>query len=550
MTTDLGAEPLFSPFDAWDPLHEPSWPNEHWSTANVGEALPGVLTPLGWTLWGPTIERAMRQTMVNMGALTKPEAELPTEFEGRIIRMFYGRGALSVDLLARLGDCMPGTTGQQVVAGVYGEVPDTITFQPTFKRLPIISVGLPKEHFTISKKLQAAVAETGAWWQEQAERVPGLDYADAIAAWHDAVRRFNYNVLLQATALFCAVQPMFDALTRLSAKTGVGDATALSGGYGDVPETRVVADLWRCSRGEIDLAEVVRHHGYHGPLEGEISARVWREDDTPLRRMVEGYTAMPDSSDPRLREGVLRAERETLERQLLAELPRPLRPVVKGVFTRAAHCIPLRGVAKGAFLQAFDICRAASRRAGECLAKEGKLDDPEDVFYLRDDEFTAPVLPGDIKETVILRRNRRAEYEKYRLPSHWRGMPVPIPIGEGEATGGESGEAAIIPGLGVSPGVVEGTARVVTDPGFADVESGEILVSPTTDPSWSSIMFISVALVVDIGGFLSHAAIVARELGIPCVVNTMHGSRTIKTGDRIRVDGTAGTVEILERAGS
>ena len=124
----------------------------------------------------------------------------------------------------------------------------------------------------------------------------------------------NYPFKEASTALFTAVQPMFDALTRLSAKTAVGDATALSGGYGDVPETRVVADLWRCSRGEIDLAEVVRRHGYHGPLEGEISARVWREDDTPLRRMVEGYAGMPDSSDPRRREGVLRAEREKLER--------------------------------------------------------------------------------------------------------------------------------------------------------------------------------------------------------------------------------------------
>ena len=75
--SDPSAEPLFSPFDAWDPLHEPSWPNEHWSTANVGEALPGVLTPLGWTLWGTTIERAMRKTMVAMGALHKPEAALP-----------------------------------------------------------------------------------------------------------------------------------------------------------------------------------------------------------------------------------------------------------------------------------------------------------------------------------------------------------------------------------------------------------------------------------------------------------------------------------------
>ena len=144
----------------------------------------------------------------------------------------------------------------------------------------------------------------------------------------------------------------------------------------------------------------------------------------------------------------------------------------------------------------------------------------------------------------MLRRNRRAEYEKYRLPSHWRGMPTPLPIGEGEATGAETGEAALIPGLGVSPGVVEGVARVVTDPGFADVEPGEILVSPTTDPSWSSIMFISVALVVDIGGFLSHAAIVARELGIPCVVNVKVGTERAVSGTTVTVDGSAGEVRL------
>jgi pyruvate,water dikinase len=88
---------------------------------------------------------------------------------------------------------------------------------------------------------------------------------------------------------------------------------------------------------------------------------------------------------------------------------------------------------------------------------------------------------------------------------------------------------------------------VVTDPSFTDVEPDEILVAPTTDPSWSSIMFISSALVVDIGGALSHAAVVAREFGIPCVVGTYDGTRVLRTGDRVRVDGTAGTVEIIER---
>ena len=96
--------------------------------------------------------------------------------------------------------------------------------------------------------------------------------------------------------------------------------------------------------------------------------------------------------------------------------------------------------------------------------------------------------------------------------------------------------------------MVEGVARVVHDPDFAEIEPDEILVSPTTNPSWSSIMFVSSGLVVDIGGALSHAAVVARELGLPCVVNTQSGSRTIRTGDRLRVDGKEGTVEILERA--
>jgi pyruvate, water dikinase len=75
-------------------------------------------------------------------------------------------------------------------------------------------------------------------------------------------------------------------------------------------------------------------------------------------------------------------------------------------------------------------------------------------------------------------------------------------------------------------------------------------VAHTTDPAWAPVMFLAGGLVVDIGGQLSHAAVVARELGIPCVMNTLHGTRALKTGDRCRVDGAAGTVEILSRAGA
>jgi rifampicin phosphotransferase len=89
--------------------------------------------------------------------------------------------------------------------------------------------------------------------------------------------------------------------------------------------------------------------------------------------------------------------------------------------------------------------------------------------------------------------------------------------------------------------------RVLESSDTTDFAPDEVLVAPTTDPSWSSIMFVSAALVVDIGGALSHASMVARELGIPAVVNTGDGTRRLRTGDRVRVDGTRGTVEVLER---
>jgi pyruvate,water dikinase len=297
--------------------------------------------------------------------------------------------------------------------------------------------------------------------------------------------------------------------------------------------------VWRASRNEMTLDELVRAHGQHGPLEGELSARVWREDSTGLERLVAEYAQRPDGDNPLALEAERMAARERLEEQLLANVPGPARPVARKVLDHGRAMIPLRGMAKGQFLRAFDVARAAARRAGELHAEAGVLDDPEDVFYLVTDELTH-TMPADVRDRVAQRRQWRAAHEQVRLPTWWTGDPVPLSQAPPE-------RRAVLQGIGVSGGRVEGIARVVTDPTFADCEPDEILVSPTTDPGWASIMFISSALVVDIGGHLSHAAIVARELGIPCVVDTGDGSRVIQTGDRLVVDGDAGTVTVLPR---
>jgi phosphoenolpyruvate synthase/pyruvate phosphate dikinase len=148
-------------------------------------------------------------------------------------------------------------------------------------------------------------------------------------------------------------------------------------------------------------------------------------------------------------------------------------------------------------------------------------------------------LPADPQAVVGERKAARIRYGELEVPDSWSGMAQPARPA--------ASRADRIDGTPASPGVVEGTARVVLDPIEAVVEPGDILVARETDPSWASLMFLASGLVADVGGLMSHTAIVARELGIPCVVNTGSASRTIATGDRIRIDGTTGCLEVLQR---
>lgn len=529
---------------AWDPLHAESPAGRHWSRANIGEALPGVLTPLTWSLWEVAAEGATRGAFHALGAASRAEALVPSDRSQRFMRAFYGRGAAQLEFLAEMGDRIPGTSGAAIAEQVFGSVPETLVSRPSRRRYPIIAVRMPWTFLRAPGLLRAAAEETSTWWRASTVAAPRLDEAAAVRLFIDAADRFRANVRLQATTLFCVVQPIYDVLDRLTSSTGVGDLTALASGYGSMPEAAVVGDLWRASRGELRLDEIVARHGFHGPREGEMMARVWREDDRPLHRFLDEYAALEECEDPRRRQGGLYEQRISIEREILATLPAHLRVPTRQLLRIASRAIPLRGIAKDSFLQASDVIRASARRIGELLCEAGEFDDPDDVFFLTDEEIAGP-RPRDVGALIARRRQRYEDYSGLDLPTQWQGDPEPIAI---SASFASDARRDLITGVGVSPGIVEGVARVVLNPDFDDVEPGEILVAPSTDPSWSSIMFLSSALVVDIGGALSHAAIVARELGVPCVVNTVTGSRTIRTGDVCRVDGGAGTVAILHGA--
>jgi len=529
----------FAPADRRDPLHDPGLTGEHWSTDNVGEAAPGVLTPLTWSVWGDYGNRAMCELAYRLGAFSRAERDS----DHRWVRIFYGRIALQMEYLALVGDRLPGTSAEEVLTSIFGRVPEGIVSSPTRRRYPVIAARMPIVFAAVPRQIRALARDAESWWRSETPRLGGADQAAATAILAGALERFGHAVTLQSIGLLGVIQPLYDAVAQLVARTGVGELGVLSGSGG--AEMAIVGDLWKASRGQLALEQVVANHGFHGPREGELCARVWREDSAPLERLIADYAEQDSLSDPGGMDQESRARRAVMHRELLAALPRARRPAVRVLLSLAADRIPLRGVAKRAFLQSLDVARASARRLGEHLTAQQLIDDPEDVFYLLADELIGE-LPRDTKELVSVRRERRLEYEALALPGNWKGTPAEQRVDDfGKAA--KTSDLEPVSGLGVSGGVVEGTVRVVTDPAFADVEPGEVLVSATTDPSWSSIMFISAALVVDIGSALSHAAVVARELGIPCVVNTRVGTRSLQTGDLVRVDGSAGTVEILLR---
>jgi pyruvate,water dikinase len=340
------------------------------------------------------------------------------------------------------------------------------------------------------------------------------------------------------TSIVC--QAIYGQLATLAEEAGEpGLERALVTGYGSLDETIFLARLWEVSRGRRSVEEFLAEHGYHGPSPGELSNPSWREDPSAVERLVARYGEMDESDDPaRVEERQARARDEAEQR--LRERTSPIKRTAVGPTLRlAAAYLPLRGTGKSATGQCIDVARRAARFVGDDLADAGRLADPADVWFLWGEELQHA--PADAKELVAARRGHNDEYAGLEVPDLWQGVPAPRPAG---STGVAEGP---LEGAGVSPGVKEGTARVILDPAEGEaLEPGEVIVCVSTDPSWASLFLLADAIVIDIGGPLSHGAIVARELGIPCVIGTRSGTKRISSGDRIRVDGSAGRVELLQ----
>lgn len=529
-----------------DPTHGSTSPDRFWSTANIGEATPDVLSPMCWSFWGPTMEAGARLAYADLGIMSKEELAVPTDHDQLLTAHFYGRPAMNLDRLRSLFDSIPGMTADDFERDICGEVRPGLPPEPNRGRTIHIAVRAPIAMVTAGRRVRRLAVEQQAWWTEQVLEGQGMDAPRRLL--HDAMDRFReaFRAHVRNRFVLMALQAQ---LTDLAEGAGRPDLVMrVLGGMGEIAETDLADDLWQVGRNSLTIDEFVRRHGFHGLNEGNVASRSWREDQTAILQLASAMASRDDERRPRSRETGTKADRVAAITELEACLPRLRRPLARWLCRATARAVQSNEIGKAAFLMAIDGGRAATRAIGAELHANGVLDEVDDAFYLTADELDRQ-LPDDVGQLIEFRRERRNRFRRYELPNSFTGMPTPTEAG-GDRDRSDDGPVVVTGVCGAS-GIVEGHARVILDPDESDpLEPGEILVCRFTDPSWAPTFTLADALVIDIGAAASHGAIVARELGVPCVIGTSDGTRKIRSGDLLRVDGDRGRVEILERAGT
>ncbi|MGQ0630273.1 MAG: PEP-utilizing enzyme [Sporichthyaceae bacterium] len=527
-----------------DPLHQPGGAGTYWTTINAEENLPGIVTPLSGSFWLRPVSVGTLGAFVELGVLPAACARFSDDVDERICSLIYGRFCANIDLIRACADKTPGTSGDAVELQLFANVRPGIAKQGAPWRYPIVALKAPRAAAGVAGWMQREFDRSQDWWGRSIAQVGSDDLAKARLRLQGAQDNMT-RVMRPHTLGTFITQGVLDQVRVLVEGAGRPDLLLeLSRGGGPLEETEMVQMLWEVSRDRVSVEAFLARYGFHGPGEAAASATVWRENPAALASVLETYRSMPEDRAPHLIAPQVAAQRAQASRELMAELPRLKRPVARFLLSLSDKMWPLRETGKATLLHSIDVGRASSRRIGEFLVKEGRIGEVDDVAYLTITELVADDGSRDWRETVAARRAKREEYLLIDLPQTWEGVPEVTRV---DARAAATGAAELV-AISGSPGVAEGVVRIVRDPMQDEFTDGEVLVCETTDPSWASLFLVANALVIDVGSPMSHGAIVARELGLPCVINTRTGTRELRTGDRVRVDGTNGRVEILSRA--
>ena len=295
------------------------------------------------------------------------------------------------------------------------------------------------------------------------------------------------------------------------------------------------------------IQDFLDQYGMRCVGEIDITRPRWSERPTTLVPVILGNIKNfePGAAQRRFEQG--RQEASTKERELLERLQalpdgEHKAEEAKRMIDRVRTFIGYREYPKYGMVSRYFVYKQALLEEAERLVLAQVLHEKEDVFYLTFQELHDVVRTKHADDQFI--RRRKELFRSYQALT-----PPRVLTSDGEAVAGayrrDDLPTGALVGLPVSAGTIEGRARVILDMAEADLEVGDILVTAYTDPSWSPLFLVIGGLVTEVGGLMTHGAVIAREYGLPAVVGVEHATRLVRDGQRIRVNGTDGYIEIL-----
>ncbi|HEY9294369.1 MAG TPA: PEP/pyruvate-binding domain-containing protein [Microlunatus sp.] len=531
-----------------DPWNDSLQQNVLWSNGNVGEAVPDVMTPATWSM--------VRQFMAD----AMPTFEVPPYSA-------FGRVGGRIYLNLSLMESLAGTIGiaprifRAVTRDAFGRIPADLEIPRL--RLPwarVVRGLVPQVYRSVKsvlanlRQLDEHLAAGPATCARMRRKIGESDLDDLGRLWHAEIEPgfHRAGAMLAASARSGGLAPI-TVRRRIQRKVGDQDAELLLTGAADganpLASMGLLTGLELLAGGEIDRNEFGERFGHRGPHEFELSIPRpgeddhWIDDQLAARKTGSSTSALLDDQN--------RARVRAWQRLADAH-PRTaarMRPKIQ----QYGAVLAKREQARTEVVRYFWVLRAFWLRVGE-LTGIG-----DDVFYYEIDELLRLVQGRRMSADTI--GGRRATYRRYCElppypslilglfdPARWAADPHRrSDVYRGDRPADAPGEEKLIKGFAGAAGVVEGIARVLTgaEQG-SELQDGEILVTSITNVGWTPIFPRVAAVITDVGAPLSHAAIVARELGIPAVVGCGTATMRVHTGDRILVDGAAGTVQLLD----
>jgi pyruvate,water dikinase len=554
-----------------------------WSNVNVGEALPGVATPFTWSVAGAFSEAGFRRAFAALGCRVPRHA--------RLVGNVHGRFYLNLTQFMRIAAQVPFLDPRTLVelGGGWGgdelatQVRD-VSRRGFYARLPLTAWRLVGEQLRLDEDVRAFEAAAEKEWRAQSALdlaiLPDEGVARRLRDIQALLERTGTVMLTTASATLgshLALKTMLERVAPLDADrlaqsltSGIRDVESARPGIGIMHvaalarrEPEAAAALARESTVGLDalpegptrraLQSFLELYGDRAVREAELSTPRWKEDPRPVLRMLRAALR----TDARAVEGTLARAKAHADDEMAKLVPRlniVQQTALRHLVARAQRSARLRermrawvtrvlGMLREAVL---DADRRLLRRDAElesdwrALAEAGSpLAGARSVFFLTIDEVVG-ALRALRAELAPLVRSRRAELARDQArpdpPATFVGAPPPVVLPPG---GGD-----VLRGLPAAAGVVQGPARVLFREDEMDaLRPGEILVVHTTDVGWTPLFLVAAGVVTELGGPLSHAAIVAREYGVPTVVNVVGATRALRTGDVLRVDGDRGVVE-------